>query len=168
MGKLPERKPNRSKEIAATGSVSGSGSVGASVARPPLPVPSPHPLSVHPSHPLPMSPLPAYTHTKLSPIGKIIENEIAVTQSVRASVIVDCNVIMPNHVHMIIRLNCGEGGGWDGGMDGRRDGRGGRNGRGEGGGRGGRSGRSGRATLAPTEPEHTVNNILKMSVLFLK
>ena len=102
MGKLPERKPNRSKEIAARPGPAVC-SVGASVARPPLPLPA------YPSHPLPMPPLPVYTDTKLSPIGKIIENETAVTQSVRASVIVDCHVIMPNHVHMIIRLNCGGG-----------------------------------------------------------
>ena len=135
MGKLPERKPNRLKEITA---VTGSVSVGASVARPPLPVPAPrpvsssHPLSVHPSRPLPVRPLPAYTYTKLSPIGKIIENEIAVTQSVRAR-----------------RVRTRRGYGRDEGY--------------------GRGGTGGRATLAPTERmEHTVNNILKMSVLFLK
>jgi putative transposase len=38
----------------------------------------------------------------LSPIGKIIDEEIRKTPTVRSEVIVDTYVVMPNHVHLIL------------------------------------------------------------------
>ena len=43
-------------------------------------------------------------------IGNIIENEIAILSSSYHGVSVDCFVIMPNHIHMIICINWADGG----------------------------------------------------------
>jgi len=43
-------------------------------------------------------------------IGNIIENEITILSSSYHGVSVDCFVIMPNHIHMIICINWADGG----------------------------------------------------------
>jgi len=45
------------------------------------------------------------SYTELSVIGKVIEKEIQIMQEIRKNIVIDCYVIMPNHVHMIIVIN---------------------------------------------------------------
>ena len=45
-----------------------------------------------------------YSRLQLTDIGQIVDNEISKLSSIYENVIVDIYVIMPNHVHMIIRI----------------------------------------------------------------
>jgi putative transposase len=47
---------------------------------------------------------------RLSDIGKIIDVEIQKIGSIYENVLIDKYVIMPNHIHMLVVLQCGESG----------------------------------------------------------
>ncbi|MCL2008997.1 MAG: hypothetical protein FWG71_00435 [Synergistaceae bacterium] len=101
MKELPKRKPNRLKDydysqngayfvtICALGrmEIFSAITVGAASCRP---FPQDHPSPLY---------CPRLTHT-----GEIIENEILTLSRTYEDVSVDCSVIMPNHVHMIIGI----------------------------------------------------------------
>lgn len=42
---------------------------------------------------------------ELSPIGKIMKYELAQTKKIRRNVFIDISQIMPNHVHVIFRID---------------------------------------------------------------